>query len=213
MSDIGKRFRRRRHRGVFTARRLSHWQSVLDGWCKIHEEYCSLVQGDAIYWNIERSNLGALAGAAWRLGWAALEEFPQPKNLKRKRFGGRADLFLKSPKHEDYVESKMTWMTLRRGQVTPADGVLRGLTSACKDASALHLTKSSERRVGIVFAVPYYRMGTILPLDVFDDFFETLASHAIDAAAWCFPECARELIWKEPYENVHPGVILVARTI
>jgi len=96
-------------RGVRTSRRLAHWNELLEEWCLIHERYCRLVEGEAIYWNIERANLAALAAAAWRAGWAALEEFTQDKMKGRSKFSGRADLFLRSPDSQDYVESKVAW--------------------------------------------------------------------------------------------------------
>jgi len=211
--DLAKRFRRIRHRGVFAQSSLSHWKRLLREWCVIHEQYCKLVHDDAIYWSIERSNLAALAGAAWRLGWAALEEFPQTKTSRRARFAGRTDLYLKSRGRDEYIESKMVWLTLRGGADASANIVMQGLESACDDASAVHVTERTERRIGIVFAVPYYPKGRVESLSAFDAVFESLSRQPIDAAAWCFPSCARELAWGEPKVNVYPGVILAARRV
>jgi len=109
MTNLSQQIQANPARRALASKRLSHWHELLEEWCLIHERYCRLVKCDSIYWNIERSNLAALAGAAWRSGWAALEEFSQYKRVKATRFDGRADLYLKSPDTEDYVESKMVW--------------------------------------------------------------------------------------------------------
>ena len=67
MKQLCERFQNNPARGVFTTNRLAHWQELLEEWCLIHERYCRLVECDSIYWNIERSNVAALAAAAWRL--------------------------------------------------------------------------------------------------------------------------------------------------
>jgi hypothetical protein len=216
MSAVGELFRDSPARGVLTRGRLSHWQELLEEWCLIHERYCRLVRGDAIYWSIERSNLAALAAAAWRSGWAALEEFPQPKILKRTRFGGRADLFIKSPSCQDYVESKMCWVTTRRDLEAAALGTSREVRRACRDASALRLPSSdgTTHRIGVVFAVPYFRAAAAKSLPKFlAPFFEALGTTDFDAISWCFPPPARNLVWKEESDDIYPGIVLVAKAV
>jgi len=171
------------------------------------------VPGDAIYWNIERSNLAALAAAAWRLGWVALEEFPQPKTAKRIQFDGRADLFLKSSLSEDYVEAKMSWLPTRVSATKAMAALDRDVQRACSDASSLRINAGGGIRVGVVFAVPYVPRRIEFSLQRFDDFFDSISDNQFDAVAWCFPKCARQLIWDEPRANVHPGVILLARAV
>jgi len=206
-------FRRARSASVDTQPALSHWQKLLREWCRIHERYCRRVPGDAIYWNIERSNLAALAAAAWRSGWVALEEFPQPKRTKRVHFDGRADLFLKSPSSEDYVEAKMSWLTTRVSAAKAVAAIDRDVQRACSDASSLRIAASGGIRVGVVFAVPYIPRQAELSLERFDDFFDAISDAQFDAVAWCFPKCARQLTWDEPRANVHPGVILLAKAV
>src|SRR5262245_3330899 len=42
---------------------LEHWVELLEEWCLVHERYCRMAPGDAIFWNGERANVGALAAA------------------------------------------------------------------------------------------------------------------------------------------------------
>ncbi|MBV9468897.1 MAG: hypothetical protein JOZ57_06590 [Abitibacteriaceae bacterium] len=54
---------------------LMGWETLLEEWVLLIERYCRLAPGKAPYWYSERSNVGLLAGAAWRCGWISLEEF------------------------------------------------------------------------------------------------------------------------------------------
>src|SRR4051812_35849735 len=161
MLHIGRRFRESPAHNVCISPVLSHWRKLLREWCSIQETYCELVPNDSIYWNIERSNLAALAGAAWRLGWAALEEFPQSKRIDRAISSGRADLYLKSPRYGEYIESKMTWFCYRGVPSAAASVLCRKLEAACVDAAVIHERNSNNHRVGVLFAVPYYRKGAL----------------------------------------------------
>lgn len=213
MRGVAKVFRSTPTRGVRTGGRLAHWNELLEEWCLIHERYCRLVKGDAIYWNIERANLAALAAAAWRAGWAALEEFTQDKMQGRAKFLGRADLFLKSSDSQDYVESKIAWPS--RGGIRPvnAKGTLRRLDKALTDARAVDLANGSGTRIGLVFAVPYFRSEVNLsPLELLGPFFDELQGASLDAVAWCLPTVAQGLTLKEGrHTHVFPGVVLLAK--
>lgn len=206
-----ERFRHTPARGWYVRPPLLHWRDLLDQWCTVHELYCQRVRGDAIYWNIERSNLAALAAAAWRLNWPALEEFPQHRRINRVRVAGRADLFLKSRRGDEYIESKMAWISSRGSVFSVASGISRKLDRACADASDLHLSPSHALRVGVVFAVPYYRRELVKFDQRLLSFFGKLETTQTDAVAWCFPRCAKNLVWREPHEQTHPGVIMLAR--
>jgi hypothetical protein len=195
-------------RGVVADKPLDHWHELLEEWCMVHERYCRMTFGDAIFWQSERSNLAALAGAAWRAGWAALEEFSHEKIVKRSKFSGRADLFLRTPVSEDYIESKLVWC--REGSKQRCAWTVKGMRSACDDARALHLEKRKGiQRIGVVFVVPSLRKGDRRELSsALAAFFETVNSVGVDAAAWCFPPIARHL---GQDGRVYSGVILLAK--
>jgi hypothetical protein len=209
MKDLSKRFSLAPAGGVLVGKRLAHWCELLEEWCLIHERYCRLVEDDAIYWNIERSNIAALASAAWRSGWAALEEFTHSKTLKRGRVFGRADLYLKSPDTEEYVEAKIAWPGRGRKTVN-ANETLEKLDGACGDVKKVHLPGNLGTRVGVVFAVPRFPAGSKQPVsEQLAPFFEELQNAELDAAAWCFPPLAKELIWNRgKHKDAYPGVEL-----
>jgi hypothetical protein len=215
MKGLPERYQLTPPRGVVVSRRLAHWSELLQEWCVIHERYCRLVEDDAIYWNIERSNLAALASAAWRSGWAALEEFSHDKILKLAKFYGRADLYMRSPGAHDYVEAKMAWP---KGVARPINArqTLRELDSACNDARKIHLANGEGTRIGVVFACPRFPSGAEQPLvELLAPFFEQIEGTELDAVAWCFPPLQNALtaLWGGRINLAYPGVVLLARVV
>lgn len=137
MKRIAGAFRKNPRCGAVTSAPLGHWQALLEEWCKVHARYCELVADDAIYWHIERSNLAALAAAAWRIDWAALEEFSHEKVRPNGRFSGRADLLIRSPMAEEYIEAKLAWC--RHATDERVAMAVSALEQACVDAAAVQL--------------------------------------------------------------------------
>jgi hypothetical protein len=155
--------------------------------------------------------LAALAGAAWRAGWAALEEFTQNKTAKDSKFSGRADLFLRSPASQDYVESKMAWPGGGTTQPINATGALRALERAQKDAQAVDLPNGSGKRIGVAFTVPKFRNVNRPLAELLAPLFDGLQVEKLDAVAWCFPPLV-QLTWQTGrHTHVYPGVVLLAK--
>lgn len=219
-----KRFEASPKRGFATSRRLRHWRPLLEEWCLVHERFCRLVKGDSIFWYGERANLGALAAAAWRIEWAAVEEFDHEREFTeyspgdlfneeetiKSRSRGRADLFLKSLASEEYVEAKLVWCG--DSDSKPAGRVVEGIRSACNDAQSIPLEEGSRsKRVGVVFAVPSRRWGDSRSLPRrLTKLAAAVDKLGLDAAAWCLPDLPAEL---EDGGLEYLGVILLAKLI
>jgi hypothetical protein len=214
MSTIATFVERSPSRGVFVRRPLVHWEELLEEWCLVHERYCRLVQDDAIYWNGERPNIAALAAGAWRCGWAALEEFAQPKIAKRSRFAGRADLYLMSHGSEDYVEAKSNWLYVSKTKCNP-DRFLKAFRVAIEDARKIELKPGKHKRVGVAFGSIYTPQTGLAPVSRgLASVFGKLTTEDFDAAAWSFPMVTRALTLKDGSINFHfPGVVLLAKTV
>ena len=208
MIDFPDQFQASPKRGVVTGKRLAHWHELLEEWCLVHERYCRLVQDDAIFWHPERTNLAALAAAAWRSGWAALEEFPHDKMINGSKRRGRTDLYLKSPASEDYVESKLVWC--REGSGRRIARVLAGIDEACTNARALRLGRNADaRRIGVVFAIPSRRNSDSRELHgLLAKLINSVHEIGMDAAAWCFPPPGAQ---RDSDGRDYPGVVLLAK--
>lgn len=104
------------HRGYLIKNRkgLKHWDPLLEEWLLCIERYCRVAAGeDAPFIYTERANIGVLAGAAWRCGRMALEEFQYEKGYRnKKKWNGRADLYLASDSTEEMIEAKFGWLSL-----------------------------------------------------------------------------------------------------
>ncbi len=214
MTSFLEQFRANPSRGVVTSARLDHWHKLLEAWCTVHELFCCIAEGDAIWWHTERSNVGALAGAAWRIGWAALEEFGLDKVVKRRAANGRGDLFLQSDTAHDYVEAKHVcgqFATAR--EIVP---VRLGIHAACSNAEEVTLDEEDKRigvrRIGVVFAAPDLGSGSQPLPDAFEKLIETLQGrYDLDAVAWCFPKLKQKLCWDDGGES--PGLFLLAMSV
>ena len=63
-------------RGFNTKKKLEHWSSICEEWLLINERFSRLTEGGGEAFACkERANIGLLAGAAWKCGRIALEEF------------------------------------------------------------------------------------------------------------------------------------------
>ncbi|AYH01800.1 hypothetical protein F6Q07_01680 [Pectobacterium parmentieri] len=96
-------------------------EELLNGWISANQRYVELLnRTDCCWWYNERTNVSVLAGAAWSLGWAAIEEYPSGKkrkgdteeNLDNNTSKGRVDLYIKSELESIALEAKHVWHKL-----------------------------------------------------------------------------------------------------
>jgi hypothetical protein len=189
--------------------RLQDWESLFEEWILAIERYCRLVPDKAPYWYTERANVGLLAGAAWRSGWIALEEFQANRTEDNVGWRGRLDLWLRSASAAYVIEAKLEWVSLTSHLVEPG---INSLDEACSDVLNLVLTED-QTRVGIAFCVPYIKRNLASQVDQkVGDLLDLLNRVNHDAIAWCFPSCTRALLDRKQ-EEVYPGIILLARIV
>jgi hypothetical protein len=188
--------------GFKTSHNFSHWKEMLEKWCEVHERFRKIVPSDGIFWYRERPNLGALAAAAWLVGWCALDEF----ELDKKRKYGRGDLYVASQEFEFYVEAKFVYSG--EGRIKR---VVDSMKDARKDAKKVDLDDDdSTPRVGVVFAAPSIPESDRRPLETaLEEFVKAMEEKmAPDAVAWCFPPCEKVL---SDEGRDYPGIFLFAK--
>lgn len=187
---------------------LKHWEPLFEEWLLCVERYCRMAAGeDAPFIYTERANIGVLAGAAWRCGRMALEEFQYEKGDRRKRkWKGRADLYLASETTEEIIEAKFNWLPLS-SKVQAVDWIERSIEAAKVDAIK---TKGDDRDVKCI-AVAF--LPVWLPRkersrmeEVLDQTIGCLPSAKCHAIAWCFPREYRYV--QNEFGNFTPGVIM-----
>lgn len=190
---------------------IGHWEPILEEWLLGIERFCRVTGGDeAPYWYNERANIGVLAGAAWRCGRVALEEFQYEKGFKNKpKWLGRADLWLASDDHEELIEAKFKWCSLRSrsGIVNIANETL---DLATLDAKKSRGGASQLKAIGVAF-LPFYtkesdadKLAFLIERAISD-----LKTSNYYAMAWCFPRETRKAYSSKG--NYLPGIAMLAK--
>lgn len=190
---------------------ISHWEVIIEEWLLAVERYCRIMKGDdAPYWYNERSNIGVLAGAAWRCGRIALEEFQYEKGYRNKpKWLGRADLLLASENYDDLVEAKFKWLSLksRNGISNVVQDVIN---NAVIDAKKTEGIGHSDKVIGIAFCPVYAKKKDINEIDdLIEDALEDLRYSDHHAIAWCFPKETRRNVSEKG--NILPGVFMIIK--
>lgn len=177
------------------------------------ERYSRVMGGDdAIYFYTERACVGALAAAAWRSGSVALEEFQLEKSTKKKaEWLGRADLYISSENHDDFIEAKYEWASMKpRRNLT--DIFESSLKAALKDAKATYNRDKESAYVGASFFPMYISESRESELEaLIEQSIVAAKGSNAHAVAWCFPQSMKNFV--SDNKNFNPGVIMVASNL
>jgi hypothetical protein len=128
---------------------------LLQAWLSVCRRYHRMTEDDRVWNYHERALTGFLAGAVWRAGGVALEEWrTDKKNDDGDRRNGRGDLWLQMP--DDlylHLEAKHTRVLLGQN-VTAAVEQTKAMFRKAQ-ADARHVSCGvGERRAGALFVVP-----------------------------------------------------------
>ena len=129
---------------------------------RILEEWTSLMKDsewgkdDTPWWYNERALLSLFAGAVWKCGGWAFEEFATSKRtiakrVKHNRSAGRGDLMFQIGKDTFIAEAKQCWPILGYKNLSATRNLVEALHEARVQSSRL---PSDGKKLGIVFAVP-----------------------------------------------------------
>jgi len=164
---------------------------------------------DALWWYGERASLSTFAGAVWRAGGIALEEYQTEKHVSRRRGNryGRGDLYLKVGREEYILEAKQVWCSVGSGARNSLKRVSAALRSATQDVK--RAKSYGERRLAAVFVVPMIpklRSGDIDARIAW--WLEEVRGIDFTYLAWAFPPNARDLFDEG---TLYPGVCVLLR--
>jgi hypothetical protein len=193
-------------------------RSLLGAWIEAAQRYTRLFKGhDCCWWYNERTNVSVLAGAAWTLGWAALEECPTEKhpskvtntegdNLLRR---GRIDLYIATEQLGLTFEAKHVWQRL------PDDkGVALG-RKAAREAALEIQSHITDRRYAATFIVPFFASEETLGGQRLEGWIQSqvaASSSENESCAYFFPTLQPgQLVNCQGF--TYPGVILVIEDV
>ncbi len=162
---------------------LEPWNQILDEWIKIHQQYIEDDEfDDCMYWYNERANVGVLAGAIWKSGGIALEEYSSYKTKATeenedteeaetrkitKLREGRVDLYFYTQNHQYIVEAKHLRPKLDTKKLDTNSVITKinkSLEQACNDAkdslepAQKNYPKNKFIGLGITFVTPYWEI-------------------------------------------------------
>ncbi|WP_457746288.1 hypothetical protein [Sulfurimonas sp.] len=135
------------------------WCHIFKQWQKINRDYLedSNFQ-DSLYWYNERANISCLAGAIWKIGGYALEEYTTVKGEDKKY--GRTDLYFSIDEIAYIIEAKHQWLqfnTKNKNFDSFKDEINCYLSEAVKDCENSMLNENVNNGVGLVFITPYWK--------------------------------------------------------
>ncbi len=190
-------------------------EKLLRAWLGAVQRYTDLFDGDdCCWWYNERTSVSVLAGAAWTIGWIALEECPAEKHppgfsgveadcsVRR----GRIDLYISTDREELTFEAKQVWQRLNGvNKVCDARNAAR---KAALDIPA-HTT---DRLFAVTFLVPFFAESDLKDNDIglaawVSNQVEQLGSR-LESCAYYFPKLRAGQL-KNVAEFFYPGVILI----
>jgi len=193
---------------------------LLNEWRDLVKSYHARTKNDVCWIYNERATLSVLAGAAWRLGWIALEEYSTEKLAPSESEGalksnGRCDLWLSHGKRSFAVEAKQSWQGIG-SQVKFQNKWAKGkYAAAFKDAGRL-IRAEADSRLAVLFIAPSFPAreikdtGAAGATAMINDWLTTLPRDFkhIDALTYIFPKETRCF---ELDGRIYPGVVLLAR--
>jgi hypothetical protein len=132
---------------------LKSLKPVLNEWRDLTALENWFFEQDATWWNKERATLSVFAGAIWRSGGLALEEFATEKTLKFEPKAGRCDICFRFKRSIFLGEAKQDWPLLvsadMQKNINQTNSIVR---KACSEA--LHTKDATATHLGIVFVTP-----------------------------------------------------------
>ena len=194
--------------GIETRRRLRGLRPILNKWVVLNRRLgCQWsIYNDAPWWHIERALVSVFAGAVWRCGGDAFEEYAENKRGDRRRASGRIDLWFLYRGQEFKAEAKQCWVRsdTKLGSLAQVE---RSMKRARRDAG--NCAPDGIRRLAIVFGVALVLKRLRQKLPAQTDSLVELAKHKsidADAVAWVFPKLKRPLVSSDGF--ILPGIIV-----
>ncbi len=148
-------------------------EPVLIQWLKINRDYIEETDyEDCLYWYNERANVSTFAGAMWKCGGFALEEYSAHKSDENENSKkGRIDLYIQSHGNSAVCEAKIEWIYLcepNRQQKDFAKTISNSIEKANNDLTNTLKMNSNNLGIALNFIVGYSNQDI--------DITETLAS-------------------------------------
>lgn len=186
---------------------------VLEQWVKINRDYIEQSDNrDNYYWFNERANLSALAGAVWKSGGFASEEYSARKGENNS--SGRIDLFFQYAKHEVICEAKHDWMYLPQNKSKEyGDEIKKSLDHSVDDIIHTLGANNADVGLGLTFITPYWDARKPRPTKSIDELKQKLKG--VDASFYIYLEDITNdpIIKGKDKDEAFSSIILVGKEV
>lgn len=199
---------------------LSSWIVAIDSYIDFFNSNNGYKVPDVPWWYNERASISILAGAMWKTGNIAIEEYIINRANKRKGHGGRCDLFIGHgfiDGHAYACEAKQASFCIDNASPAVAKEIADNLLrSACEDARTID-KKEADTRLAICFLVPYYQQLKTSSVDkqLYRCRKEIQRTANLDFMAWNFPASAEGVshVSQSNKRDFYPGVVLLGKKV
>lgn len=131
---------------------------IIEEWLKVNRDFIEQFDGnDNLYWYNERSTISSLAGAVWRCGGFAQEEYSSEKGGESNKRMGRVDLFFRFNSLDVVCEAKQLWIYLpEKNKKDMGERLTKSLDNAVKDVEdTIASVDYHDFGLAIAFVVPH----------------------------------------------------------
>ena len=192
---------------------------VLQEWINVVSTYSESYKDDACYLYNERTSIGMLAAAAWRLDWVALEEFSTQKankDIADKHANGRCDLKIANLSTSYAIEAKQAWQP-KGSRVSDEWLYVNRMRNFAKIDSQVLIKDQGTHRLSAVFVSPRFKVSDIENFPNKEAITESINKwlkglkklEKLHAYAYIFPWRNRLLLRGENEQYIYPGTVLL----
>lgn len=195
--------------GYFVKDRIKELASVVEMWGNCFVALSDVSQTVPHQSKPEETNVGILAGAAWRAGWVAFQE------MSRRKAGlgsyGYCDLWLK----RDRIPSSKYYLECKGAKVESEKDMKKLLNLAVDDIMRLNTEEDDSIKIALAFCNIQFKN-----INSFDETTKKVAElilsvrHSmdfdLDIYAHCFPGSVRKYSDKE---YCFPGVMMIGKVV
>ena len=186
---------------------------ILNKWITTNIDLVRYWRTDLPWWYGERASISVLAGAAWRTGDLAFEEFGGDKKTGKKRqptYSGRIDLYLKVKGQQFIAEAKYYRSTATFVRPTTAEELRIKLEEACKDIHKC--SPNGQTKLAILFATPYVAKSQKPRVDeLVKAWLASMKSVECSCSARAFPRGSRYFAGRSSY--FWPGAAVLIKVV
>ena len=181
---------------------------------EVHNITCHYVEAhnyeDCPYFYNERAIISLMSGAAWRMGFYALEEYSSSKKHEENDYSGRVDLYISSDEKSFVFESKIHWENVSTKY--SLDNANKTFQKAVSDTQKID-REEADLRVAVLFVIPYYPehfknsgIGNV------NEYGLLLKNNLkLDGIISIFPDCCRGLNGGNGY--YYPGFFMLLKIV